>query len=569
MKVFFDPVLNKLRRDDYAQAVAYVVSLGIAPPVVVANYAALPAPGTVSGAFYWAMASQGVPYIGVILGGTYYPSGMYYSNGVAWSYMATPAQATQVGVDAGVVSDQFVTPNTFANASKWSTKEDFITAGVASQYWRGDKTFQTLDTLVVTENTNLYFTNARAIGSVLTGYVSGAGVVAATDSILQAIQKLNGNTAALPSGTGVANRLTYWTGASTISSSANLLFTPNVSVSFEIGAGGIGVISAGGVSYLGDYAGAGNSNYLLVDDVANTINLIAGNVTGNNSIVTGVASLTSPILIGGTAVASSIIYKGSTNVAVTSTAVAHDFMVGNNASVDAMSIYHDGQVLVGTSTRIPNTLGIFRVGQGTSSLEIGESVAGSIAIWGLQGTNTTTNYSLRINSSNTILNNNGGSVLIANSGSTRVAITTSSASFTAGATTTGATTPFEITTPTSTNQTLSTEINGFHISMSGTGRQWAVGALTTQREYLFSAPTYRFTGASTITNAGTLVIDGAPIASTNAIITNAYALWIQDGKSKFGGNVELTQTVTTEVVVSDTTVTMVINGTTYKLLAKA
>lgn len=35
--------------------------------------------------------------------------------------------------------------------------------------------------------------NAIVIGKVLTGYVSGAGTVAATDTILQAIQKLNGN----------------------------------------------------------------------------------------------------------------------------------------------------------------------------------------------------------------------------------------------------------------------------------------------------------------------------------------------------------------------------------------
>jgi hypothetical protein len=38
-------------------------------------------------------------------------------------------------------------------------------------------------------------TNSAVIGKVLTGYVSGAGTVAATDTILQAIQKLNGNNA--------------------------------------------------------------------------------------------------------------------------------------------------------------------------------------------------------------------------------------------------------------------------------------------------------------------------------------------------------------------------------------
>jgi len=52
----------------------------------------------------------------------------------------------------------------------------------------------------IAESTNLYFTNARAIGSTLTGYTSGSGVVAATDSILQAIQKLNGNVSGLVTG---------------------------------------------------------------------------------------------------------------------------------------------------------------------------------------------------------------------------------------------------------------------------------------------------------------------------------------------------------------------------------
>ena len=43
--------------------------------------------------------------------------------------------------------------------------------------------------------------NSAVIGKVITGYTSGAGVVAATDTILQAIQKLNGNTAASGGGT--------------------------------------------------------------------------------------------------------------------------------------------------------------------------------------------------------------------------------------------------------------------------------------------------------------------------------------------------------------------------------
>lgn len=42
--------------------------------------------------------------------------------------------------------------------------------------------------------------NAAVIAKVLTGYTSGAGTVAATDTILQAIQKLNGNIAAISGG---------------------------------------------------------------------------------------------------------------------------------------------------------------------------------------------------------------------------------------------------------------------------------------------------------------------------------------------------------------------------------
>lgn len=60
---------------------------------------------------------------------------------------------------------------------------------------RFNTAFAAKSTTDLAEGTNLYYTNARGIGSVLTGYVSGAGTVAASDTILQAIQKLNGNTA--------------------------------------------------------------------------------------------------------------------------------------------------------------------------------------------------------------------------------------------------------------------------------------------------------------------------------------------------------------------------------------
>jgi|GEM_PF-1736078 len=78
-----------------------------------------------------------------------------------------------------------------------------------------------------------------------------------------------------------------------------------------------------------------------------------------------------------------------------------------------------------------------------------------------------------------------------------------------------------------TNQTLSTEIPS--LTLTTAGRQWATGALTAQREVLITQPTYSFVGASTITDAATVGIAGAPIAGTFATLTNSHGLLIQAG----------------------------------------
>jgi len=79
-------------------------------------------------------------------------------------------------------------------------------------------------------------TNAPVIAKVLTGYTSGAGTVAATDSILQAIQKLNGNDATNANLTGVitsvgnATSIASQTGTGTkfVVDTSPVLITPNL-----------------------------------------------------------------------------------------------------------------------------------------------------------------------------------------------------------------------------------------------------------------------------------------------------------------------------------------------------
>lgn len=68
--------------------------------------------------------------------------------------------------------------------------------------------------------------NADVIGSVITGYVSGAGTVAATDTILQAINKLNGNQAA-------ATQQLVLLATRTASASSTLDFTSVISSSYD------------------------------------------------------------------------------------------------------------------------------------------------------------------------------------------------------------------------------------------------------------------------------------------------------------------------------------------------
>lgn len=88
----------------------------------VANYSALPDPTTV-GLYdiYIVDNEQGTKWLPGSMGGTYYPSGAYYSDLTKWVYSKSAGQATQVEVNAGTVTDKFVTPETLNNYDRWAT----------------------------------------------------------------------------------------------------------------------------------------------------------------------------------------------------------------------------------------------------------------------------------------------------------------------------------------------------------------------------------------------------------------------------------------------------------------
>ncbi len=143
--------------------------------------------------------------------------------------------------------------------------------------------------------------------------------------------------------------------------------------------------------------------------------------------------------------------------------------------------------------------------------------------------------------------------------------------FTPAARSSGAASYFVLTTPADTNQTLSTEAIGANFTAAT--RQWATGALTTQRERVFAAPTYGFVGASTLTTA--INVDIAdPIQGTNATLTNSYGLRVNNqqvtgtltantGTNKIGPLVDSVDGTTPLNNISQT----VASGTAYTLTA--
>jgi len=82
------------------------------------------------------------------------------------------------------------------------TYEPVISSGTTSQYWRGDKSWQTLNTTNVTEGTSLYFTNARArsaISLTTTGssgassYDNGTGILNVPNYTLAGLGGVSGS----------------------------------------------------------------------------------------------------------------------------------------------------------------------------------------------------------------------------------------------------------------------------------------------------------------------------------------------------------------------------------------
>jgi len=206
--------------------------------------------------------------------------------------------------DGGTITASWTDINTDAVTSVFGRTGAVVAAS-------GDYT-----TAQVTESGNLYFTNARAIASTLTGYTSGAGTITSSDSILSAIQKLNGNIGALTTGVSSVNGLT---GAVTLTTSniaegTNLYYTEarvnantNVAANTAARHNAVTLGTANGLSLSTQVLSLGLASTSTTGALSSTDWNTFNNKTSNTGTVTsvGLSSATSGVTIGSTPITTS------------------------------------------------------------------------------------------------------------------------------------------------------------------------------------------------------------------------------------------------------------------------
>ena len=128
------------------------------------------------------------------------PSALSFAAGTKDVFVTYPSEKS-VNLDASGNATALGTPVAFTGTNITGTATSFTASNVTTN--------ANLTNEATSSGSNaVTLTNSAVIGKVITGYVSGAGAVAATDTLLQAIQKLNGNTAAIVGGPALSNDTT-------------------------------------------------------------------------------------------------------------------------------------------------------------------------------------------------------------------------------------------------------------------------------------------------------------------------------------------------------------------------
>ena len=231
---------------------------------------------------------------------------------IASTYVGQSSITTLGTITTGVWNSTAIADTYISSASTWNAKEPAIAAATPNptlKYWRGDKSWQTLNTDIVAEGTtNLYYTDtrARAAHSAGTGisYNSTTGVI--TSTITQYTDALAKTS--ISAGTGISYNSTTGVITSTITQYTDALARTSVSAGT-----GISYNSTTGVitSTITQYTDALVRASLLTG--LNTTSY-TGSITSADSVLIAFGRIQNQL----NALVGSVVYKGTWNASTNS-----------------------------------------------------------------------------------------------------------------------------------------------------------------------------------------------------------------------------------------------------------
>ena len=280
-------------------------------------------------------------------------------------------------------------------------------SGTGASFTAGAVTNANLTGEVTTSGLTATLSNSAVIGKVLTGFTSGAGTVAATDTILQAIQKINGNTSA---GIAAAGSLTGTVLASNVVTSSLTQ---------------VGTLAA--LTVTATIVGSINGNAATATT--------AGTVTTNANLTGHITSTGNATLLGSftsTQLATALSTKTGTGLAVFDTSPTLVTPTLGEATASSLTVTGDVAVNGGDITTTALTAKVFDTT--ATAVYLGTGAAGDVRIGKTDNAGTTRLYgTVNINGGTLTTSNVSSSIF--NTGATTLDIGGVATTLTIGATT--------------------------------------------------------------------------------------------------------------------------------------
>lgn len=200
---------------------------------------------------------------------------------------------------------------------------------------------------------------------------------------------------------------------------------------------------------------------------------------------------------------------------------------GANSRSTAMIIDQDSSVNINSTSANALTVGpngttnpVLQVDTSTASQDSGVKITGAAS-----GTSSVVSATGSVTNVPLALSSKGASgVSLQIGGTTRYLMTSFNHTFSMGLSSAASNPRFGLTGGADNSLTASTEAPSVYFNIGQT-RSHSTGNYALQRDFRITPSTHAFAGASTITTAAGLAIDGAPIAGSNATFTNSSSIY--------------------------------------------